>query len=532
MNSAFTNQTYKRAFFIALILNLALLAFGAYWWRVHRSPADSNRDVSMESMHMQDSNDSEAQSGQSEETKSSRPQLGPIQLSPQRLQMIGVTMGSVEMKSMVDEVRATGTVDVDERRIAYVQTRFPGWLRRVYGDASYQYIRKGQPLFTIYSPDLVTTEQEYLLARKNAEQLQQSSVSGVATGAESLLSAARQRLEQWEVPRSEIAKLEATGKPITELTFNSPVSGYITERNALPNMYVQPETRLYTVADLSNVWVNAQVFQNDIGKLTPNNPAEVTVDAYPGKTFNGRIEQILPQVDMNTRTVRVRLAFPNPSLKLKPGMYVNVLMKPPMGRHMVVPASAIFHSGTHNMVFVNRGEGLLEPREVELGSRMGDYYAIEKGLAMGDSVVTSANFLVDSEAQLQAAAGAFTPPPPGAGQAASMNAPAGQHIKVDFSSDPSPPHKGGNTFRVKLTGSDGGPVTGAQVVVGNFMAAMPAMGMAAMKNETTLTEKGNGMYEGRGTIDSGGTWQITITVTKGGQVIATKHFTLNAEGGM
>jgi Cu(I)/Ag(I) efflux system membrane fusion protein/cobalt-zinc-cadmium efflux system membrane fusion protein len=367
---------------------------------------------------------------------------------------------------------------------------------------------------------------------KNAEKLQQSTVAGVASGAESLLSAARQRLEQWEVPESEIAKLEKTGKPITELTFNSPVSGYITERNALPNMYVQPETRLYTVADLSSVWVNAQVFQNDIGKLAPGSPAEVTVDAYPGTTFNGRIEQILPQVDMTTRTVRVRLAFPNPGLKLKPGMYVNVLLKSPMGKYMVVHASAVFHSGTRNMVFVNRGGGLLEPHEVDLGERMGEYYVVKKGLSVGDSVVTSANFMIDSEAQLQAATGAFMPPPPGAGQAAAINAPGQPQVTVDFSTDPSPPHKGNNIFRVKLIGSDGTPVTGAQVVVTNSMAAMPAMGMAAMRGETTLAEKGNGIYEGRANLETGGTWQITITATKGGQTIASKHFSLNAEGGM
>jgi Cu(I)/Ag(I) efflux system membrane fusion protein/cobalt-zinc-cadmium efflux system membrane fusion protein len=465
-------------------------------------------------------------------TAVSEPQVGPIQLTPQRLQMIGVTMGTVERKSMAEEIRATGTVEVNERRVAFVQTRFPGWVRQVFADATYEYIRKGQPLFTVYSPDLVTTEQEYLLSKKNAEKLQQSSVAGVASGAESLLSAARQRLEQWEVPQSEIAKVEATGKPITELTFNSPVSGYITERNALPNMYVQPETRLYTVADLSNVWVNAQVFQNDIGKLAPGNTAEVTVDAYPGRTFNGRIEQILPQVDMTTRTVRVRLAFSNPGLKLKPGMYVNVLLKSPMGKYMVVPASAVFHSGTRNMVFVNQGGGLLEPHEVDLGERMGDYYVIKKGLSVGDPVVTSANFLIDSEAQLQAAAGAFMPPPPGAGQAAAMNAPGQPQATVDFSTDPSPPHKGNNIFRVKLIGSDGTPVTGAQVVVANSMAAMPAMGMAAMRGETTLAEKGNGIYEGRGNLETGGTWQITITATKGGQIIASKHFSLNAEGGM
>src|SRR5262249_47503476 len=150
--------------------------------------------------------------------------------------------------------------------------------------------------FTIYSPDLVTTQQEYLLAKKNADALRSSTVSGVASGSESLLAAARQRLEQWEVPASEIQKLESSGKVITDLTFNSPVSGYITERNVLPNMYVQPETRLYTVADLSNVWVYANVFQADLGRVRPGDAVAITVDSYPGKTFSGRVSEVLPQV--------------------------------------------------------------------------------------------------------------------------------------------------------------------------------------------------------------------------------------------
>src|SRR5262249_52420909 len=154
-----------------------------------------------------------------------------------------------------NDIRLTGNVDVNERELATVQLRFPGWIHKVFVDATYDYVRKGQPLFTIYSPDLVTTEQEYLLARKNQQQLGQSSVQGVATGAETLVSAARERLQQWEVPPSEIAKLDASGQVISDLTINSPVSGYITERNALPNMYVQPETKLYSVAGLSTVWV-------------------------------------------------------------------------------------------------------------------------------------------------------------------------------------------------------------------------------------------------------------------------------------
>ena len=388
-------------------------------------------------------------------------------------------------------------------------------------------------MFTIYSPELVTTEQEYLLARKNQQQMKTSSIDGVASGADTLVAAARERLEQWEVPQSEITKLESTGKVITDLTINSPVSGYITERNALPNSYVQPETKLYTVADLSTVWVYAQVFQPDLGRIKPGDPAEVTVDAYPGRTFRGRLDFILPQVDMNTRTVRVRLVFPNPELKLKPGMYVNITLKTPMGRALTVPASAVFHSGTRALVFVNKGEGNLEPRQVELGPRVDEDYVVLKGLKKGDSIVTSANFLIDSEAQLQAAAGAFAPPPPGAGAAAAMNRPTGApQANAELTSDPSPPHKGSNVFRVKLTGANGAPVSGAQVSVTFFMPAMPAMGMAAMKTEVNLSDQGNGLYEGKGDLGSGGTWQVTIVARQNGTVIASKHLTVNATGGM
>jgi Cu(I)/Ag(I) efflux system membrane fusion protein/cobalt-zinc-cadmium efflux system membrane fusion protein len=298
-------------------------------------------------------------------------------------------------------------------------------------------------------------------------------------------------------------------------------------------MYVQPESKLYSVADLSTVWVYAQVFQTDIGRIKPGNPAIVTVDAYPGKTFTGRVDSILPQVDMNTRTVRVRLVFANPGLLLKPGMFVNVTLKSPAGKSLTIPAPSIFHSGTRNLVFINKGGGNFEPREVELGSRVGDDSVVLKGLKEGESLVTSANFLIDSEAQLQAAAGAFVPPPPGAGAAAAMNAPeSAPQANVELTTDPSPPQKGSNVFRVKLTGANGSPFSGAQVNVTFFMAAMPAMGMAAMKTTVDLTDKGGGMYEGRGDLGSGGTWQVTITARHNGSVIASKQLTVNATGGM
>jgi len=458
--------------------------------------------------------------------------LIPVQLTPERMQSIGVRTGTVEYKLLSDDIRATGTVDINERLLSYVQVRFPGYIRKVFANATYQYVRKGEPLFTIYSPDLVATQQEYLLARQNQKALSDSTVDGVASGAESLSAAAEQRLEQWEVPQSDIAKLKEMGKPVADLTINSPVTGYIIERNALPNMYAEPSTKLYTVADLSHVWVYAQVFQNDVGRVKPDDTAQITVDSYPGRTFSGQIEEILPQVDMATRTVRVRLTMANPGLKLKPGMFVNVDVKTSLGRQLVVPASAVFQSGTRQLVFLNHGNGSLEPKEITTGPRVGDDFVVLKGLEAHQSIITSANFLIDSESQLQAAAGSFAPPPPGAGSnAPSANAPTAQ-ANIDFTTDPNPAQKGSNIFRVKLTNANGTPTTGAEVTVTFYMAAMPAMGMAAMNTTITLTEKSNGLYQGSGSLGSGGTWQVTLSVQKNGQVIATKQLRVNATGGM
>jgi RND family efflux transporter MFP subunit len=536
------NNNYRRAFWFVLTTTivLAIVASGLGWRLSHRGPAaqsgNSSVTESMDSMAQTSSaNASPSETGSAGEPQAGNMQetpRGPFQLTPQRMQSIGVVLGKVEFKPVNSELRFYGNVQVDERRQAYVQTRFAGWIRKVYADATGNFIGKGQPLFTIYSPDLVSTEHEYLLAKKNSESLQQSKVSGVASGAASLFGAAKERLLQWEVSPGEIEKLDQGGKAITDLTVNSPVSGYITQKNALPNMYVQPETMLYTVADLSDVWVLAQVFQSDAGKIKPGDPAEITVDAYPGRVFHGRVDFILPQLDMNTRTLPVRLVFANPGLKLRPGMYVNVRAKLPMGRQLVVPASAAFHSGTKNLLFVYSGAGNIEPREVELGPQVGDQLIVTKGIKANQQIVASANFLIDSEAQLQAAAGAFIPPPPGAGEAASMNAPAQTQATAELTTDPDPPHKGSNIVRVKLTGPDGKPITGASVTVTFFMAAMPAMGMAAMKTDIHASGKGGGVYEGKGALGSGGTWQVTVRAQQNGQTIANRQLTLNATGGM
>ena len=235
---------------------------------------------------------------------------------------------------------------------------------------------------------------------------------------------------------------------------------------------------------------------------------------------------------MSTRTVKVRLAVNNPGVTLKPGMFVNVDLRSALGRQLVVPASAVFQTGLRQVVFVDHGNGSIEPKDVSLGARVGDDFIVLKGLSAHQQIVTSANFLLDSESQLQAAAGSPTAPGESGSKRPHPSAETQPAVAIDFTTDPNPAHKGSNLFHVKLTGANGQPIVGAQVAVTFFMAAMPAMGMGAMNTATVLMQKSPGLYDGTGVLESGGTWQVTVTVKQNGQTIGTKQLRVNAEGGM
>src|SRR6201984_3568267 len=373
-------RNYRNAFVFALVGNLALLAvLGGLWWR-------SKQHRKMEAATQPTSTESGQSSPNGAESTAMAPHeavLVPFQLSPERLQSIGVRTGRVESRTVEDDIHVTGNVAIDETRLSTVQVRYSGYIQRVFADATYQYLRKGQPLFTVYSLALVATDREDVVAKQSQQRVAKSTIPGVTEGAASLVAAASERLKQWGVPQREIARLESSGEIQQELQVDSPVSGYITERNALPNLTVQPEMRLYAVADLSTVWVLAEVFQNDLGRIKVGDRASLTVDSYPGRTFEGRVNFIYPQVDMTTRTARARLVFSNPGLKLTPGMFVNVTLKVAMGKQLVIPATGVLQSGTRQIVFVNRGDGYMEPREVQLGSRAGDAFLVLNWLAGG-----------------------------------------------------------------------------------------------------------------------------------------------------
>lgn len=533
-----SSRSYRFAFFLAIAVCLLLAA--ALALVLLRDHPLSSEPIAQDPVVARGPSQSAQPSSPAPITNAdSETALSPIQLSPQRMQEIGVTTAVAAIKQLNDKLSVPGTVDIDEHRTSYVQTRFAGWIQNVFANATYQYVRKGERLFTIYSPDIVSSEQEYLLARQNRNAFSQDGHGADEHGtarqeSDWLLHASEDRLHQFGIPDQEITNLQQSGKVQHDIAINSPVSGYITERNALPNAYVQPETKLYTIADLSSVWVYANVAQSDVGRLKPGNAGQVTVDSYPGRKFNGRVDQVLPQVDAATRTVRVRLILSNPGVVLKPGMYVNVDLEAPLGRQLVVPMSAVLHAGARTIAFVDHGGGNLEPRVVETGATVDDSIVVLKGLKAGDRVVSSANFLVDSEAQVQASmgaapVGAASPVPPATPtQAASTSLQA----QLDFSTQPSPLRKGANTLRVLVKGADGRPIPGAQVNVAFFMPAMPAMGMPAGHAQASLSDKGNGTYEAPLELASGGTWQVTVTVQRGGQTIAAKQFPVSATGGM
>ncbi len=330
---------------------------------------------------------------------------GTIQVTAQKQQLIGVQYGQVDRGPLVRTIRAVGRLSYDETKITHIHTKFEGWISKVYVDFTGQLIRKGQPLLTVYSPELVSTQQEYLIAKRGKKYLGDSPYGEAALGASSLLDATRERLRLWDISDEQIAELENTGKVKRDLTLYSPVHGFVLERKAFENVHVTPELDLYTIADLSAVWANAEIYEYEAPYVRLGQRATMSLSYFPDETFAGRVSYIYPQLDTTTRTLKVRLDFPNPGFKLKPDMYADIQLRIDYGTKLFVPQEAVLDSGTEQVVFVARGEGYFEPRKVEVGPKIDDKVAILRGLKAGETIVTSGNFLVDSESRLKTAMG-------------------------------------------------------------------------------------------------------------------------------
>ena len=330
--------------------------------------------------------------------------MGTIRLSPEKQQLIGVRFGEVTVSAGIHSFRSVGKVTIDETRISKVQTRIEGWIEKVYVDFTGKLVEKGQPLLTLYSPEMLASQQEYLLAIRSREIMKDSPLAGSQQQSDSLLAASRKRLELFSLSEAQIEEITRTQKPLTNITIHSPISGYVMMRNAFLKQRITPDTELYTVVDLSKIWIMADVFENEASMIQVGMPARMSLSYGSGRKINGRVSYIQPQIDPTTRTLKVRIEADNPDMILKPDMFVDVDFSVTMPARMTVLAEAVLDTGLKKTVFVDRGNGYLEPRQVETGERIGDRIEITKGLAAGERIVTSSHFLIDSESQLKSSA--------------------------------------------------------------------------------------------------------------------------------
>lgn len=338
-----------------------------------------------------------------------------IVLPPERRLLLGLRSESVKQEQIERVIRTVGRVAPDERRLAHIHTKIEGYVERLYVDFTGKLVRKGEPLLSIYSPDLVATQQEYLLALRAQRKLAGSDIDSVARGGADLLQAAKDRLLLWDIRPQDIAELERTGQVRRTLDLYAEASGYVTQRSVVQGMRVMPSDTLFDIADLSRLWVLADVYESDLPAIRLGMTAEITVPYLPGKAWRGPVTYVAPTVEEKTRTVKVRVEVDNGAASLKPDMFADVLLHVDLGAGIIVPDSAVIDAGDRKLVFLDREGGRLEPREIQIGAKLPSGFQVLSGLAPGDRVVTSANFLLDSESSLKAALSSMaqspTPPP-------------------------------------------------------------------------------------------------------------------------
>ena len=349
----------------------------------------------------------ENQKAKSQATQEEVTQESPqVEISSQQQRLIGVKTVKVSVKSIQKVIRTVGRIQADEQKQATINTKIEGWIEKLYVDYTGRYVKKGEPLVEIYSPELLATQQEFLEVLKWAKQSggkKKDDALGlmIAKDADATLDAAKQRLRLWDISESQIKQIEQTGKPVRTLTLYSPVSGFVTQKMAVLGMKVMPGEKLFDIADLSTLWIIADIYEYELPFVKVGQSARITLSYFPGKELSSKIDYIYPTISADTRTAKIRLTLPNPAGLLKPQMFTNVEIKISLGKKLVIPESAVIDTGTSQVVYVDKGEGVFEPREVELGLRADGVVEVLQGIKAGEKVVSSANFLIDSEAQLK-----------------------------------------------------------------------------------------------------------------------------------
>jgi len=329
-----------------------------------------------------------------EEEKSSEVIQDVLKISPEKQQLIGITYGKVEFRSLKKVVRTVAKFTYDETNIRYITTKFSGWIEKLYVDYTGKFVKRGQPLFEIYSPELLSAQEEYLIAFKFKK---------ITENAVSLLNSTKTRLLLWGINENQLKEIEKAGRPMRIMVYYSPFDGFVIEKNVFEGKYINAGETLYQIADISNIWVLADIYEFELPFIKIGQEAIITLPYYPSEVFKGRITYIYPYLENETRTIKVRIELKNPDFKLKPYMFGNVEIDIDLGKKLVVPESAVIDTGIRKLVFVNRGNGYIEPREVKLGHRVDEYYEVLEGISEDEEVITSANFLIDSESKIKSA---------------------------------------------------------------------------------------------------------------------------------
>ena len=337
---------------------------------------------------------------------------GTVQISPDKVQKLGVRTEMALERPMTRTIRAVGVVAADERRLAIVNAKFEGWIEKLYVNTTGQTVKRGEPMAEVYSPDLVLAEQEYLIARQALDGGQTGGDASIQAASQAIADAALQRFRNWDLSPDQLIR---NGKVTRTLMLRAPMAGQVLDKQAILGMRFGPGETLFKLADLSSVWVVADVFEQDLALVHPGEDAKISIKAYPGQTFSGRVDFIYPTISAETRTAKIRIQVPNKDGLLKTDMYATVELVAPLAAtaQLAIPESAVLDTGTRQVVLIERDEGRYAPQEVKLGVHSDGYVVVEKGLTLGDNVVVGANFLIDAESNLRAALQTFTAPPQG-----------------------------------------------------------------------------------------------------------------------
>jgi RND family efflux transporter MFP subunit len=515
---------------LTLGLMLALVAYAATrLWHPDRSAAQSQ-----EAPILKYEAAPEQATSQRTEQMQADASVSSIQLNQKEQADIGVETVEVRRRNLQRALMAVAKVDEPETQLASISARIGGRIDKLYLDFTGQQVRRGQTIASLYSPEVFSAAEEYRLALENRKRLGTGAEPLAVSGAEDLVNASRRRLELWGLTTQQLDEIASSAKPQIDIPIYSTVSGIVTERKVAQGQYVNAGEVLFTVTDLSTIWVKADVYQPDLPSVHNGQSVEITSDSLPGSTLHGRVGFLDTSINPQTRTASARIEVPNPGMRLRPGMFVQVKFAAPAGHDVLaVPRSAVLDTGMRKFVYVAKGNGEFEGRQVQLGPAGTDYYPVLTGLKEGERIVSQGSFLIDSQSRITGGmtgmfggSKEFDHGQTNQGQA---QAPAVSQIKLTFRSDPETPRGNSDaTLHVTLLDASGKPVTDALVKVTLIMPAMPAMGMGEMRAASDLAWKGSD-YVGTIKIPTAGSWNVEVNASRNGQLLGSYHARLNAQ---